>query len=74
MTEYWFGYQDGEPRTIYRLIRAEGTWRDEFYSWAHADWLASDSIYQFIINGEIGYERASKEEAEEFMRARNVRF
>jgi hypothetical protein len=72
VTEYWFGYVDDEPRAIYRLVRGDGIRRDEYYDWSRNEWLPSD-IYRIILNGEIGYEKATQEDAEEFMRTKNVK-
>lgn len=73
MVDYWFGYYNGEPRTLYRVV-TEGNkrYKGEFYNIDEQKWQFSDVIDRYIIFGEPGYEKTTKEEAMKFIESQSA--
>ena len=69
MTEYWFGFYKGEPRVLYRMVSGENS-KGERYDNNETEWGPDSTISWYLVSGELGYEQATEEEAQQFIQSK----
>lgn len=68
LTEYWFAFHEGEPRVLFRFVYVNGYGGPgERFDLTQKRWVPDDTIYWYILNGEIGYEKTTEAKALAFL-------
>lgn len=73
MIEYWFGFHQGKPRSLWRIVndddRRHGS---ERFDLATEKWIPSETLDRFIYLGGFDFEKTTEEEAKRFMEAERI--